>query len=386
MEADTEQQLNDKQNNKTMKKTRTIALYLVLALVALFASAVLVSMSQMAQPDLPVSVVLPLMSLALFVCMAFTQRNRSVAQATGGIDVEFWTSVLKEVLNPDNMFMSKSVDHGDSVLNGVAVHIPNAGAQPGVTRDRSSYPATAAQRTDVDLLYALVEYTTDPTHITKKEQTTIAYDKVASILRTHSSAIVNAFAADLNYNWSGVGAGQIVRTTGADSALNLSPSATGTRKIMTMADLSAAMTAMNKQNVPKEDRYALFPSGMYGELLDDPALKVRDYGAEADYKNGILGKLYGFNIMERSESTIFTNAGTPVKRAVGASAAATDNMAALLWQKDAVCHALGTVTPFQDNDNPFYYGDILSALARAGGRQMRNDGKGVISIVQTVGA
>lgn len=366
-----------------MKRTKLILTMLVMAVVAIVASALLVSMAQMARPDLPVGETMAVMSGAFFAFgMLRSQAPRSrVMQAIGGIDVEFWTSVLMDVLFPKNSFMMRSVDHGEHVLGGVVVHVPNAGAVPVLVRNRATYPATASQRNDVDLNYPLVEYTTDPTHITKNEQTTIAYDKVASILGTHSKVITKGIAEDLLYYWSAIGANQILRTTGAATTA-LAPGATGTRKMFTTADLSAAMTAMNLQDVDDEGRVCLLPSQMYEQLLNDPDLKKRDVAKEADYKNGILARLYGFDIMQRSSSTVFSEAATPVKKAVGAVAAATDNLAALCWQEDAVCRAAGTITPFQDNDNPFYYGDILSALARAGGRQMRNDGKGVISIVQ----
>ena len=370
-----------------MKRTKLIMHYLIAAFVALVAGALLVSMGQMVQPDLPTGSVLPLLSLALFAGTVFQFTPAAgVTQAIGGIDVEFWTTVLMDVLFPKNSFMQRSVDHGDYVLGGVVVHVPNAGAVPGLVRNRSVYPATAIQRTDVDLVYNLVEYTTEPTHITDKEKTTIAYDKVASVLRTHSQVITKGIADDMHYQWSAGAAAQILRTTGANGVNNMSPGATGTRKIITTGDLSRAMTAMNLQDVPEEGRVCLLPSQMYEELLNDPDLKKRDVAKEADYKNGILARLYGFDIMQRSTATVFTDAATPVKKAVGAAAAATDNLAALCWQESLVCKAAGTVKPFQDNDNPLYYGDILSALARAGGRQMRNDGKGVISIVQAAGA
>lgn len=367
-----------------MKNTKMFMKMIVMAVVALFAAAVLVGLGQMATPDLDVGVALPVVSLVLFLGMAFQPRATGVAQAIGGIDVEFWTSVLMDVLFPKNSFMMRSVDHSEYV-NGVQVHVPNAGVVPGLSRNRSVYPATAVQRTDVDLNYSIVEYTTDPTHITKKEQTTIAYDKVASVLRTHSQVIIKGIAEDIHYAWSATQASQILRTSGPDTAA-LTPGATGTRKALTASDLSAAQTALNLQDVPDEGRVCLLPSQMYEQLLNDPDLKKRDVAREADYKNGILAKLYGFDIMQRSAGTVFTGAATPVKKAVGAVAAATDHMAALCWQEDQVSRAVGEVKPFQDNDNPLYYGDLLSALARAGGAAIRNDKKGVISIVQTAGA
>ena len=37
---------------------------------------------------------------------------------------------------------------------------------------------------------------------------------------------------------------------------------------------------------------------------------------------------------------------------------------------------------FDNEDDPTYYGDIYSFLVRAGGRIMRNDNAGVLSIIQ----
>jgi hypothetical protein len=38
---------------------------------------------------------------------------------------------------------------------------------------------------------------------------------------------------------------------------------------------------------------------------------------------------------------------------------------------------------FEEINSPTMYGDTYSALVRAGGRIKRNDGKGVIALVQT---
>lgn len=56
--------------------------------------------------------------------------------------------------------------------------------------------------------------------------------------------------------------------------------------------------------------------------------------------------------------------------------------AALAWHEQSVCRALGEVKMYSNEDDPTYYGDIYSFLVRAGGRRMRNDGAGVLAIVQ----
>lgn len=44
--------------------------------------------------------------------------------------------------------------------------------------------------------------------------------------------------------------------------------------------------------------------------------------------------------------------------------------------------AIGQIKMFDDVNNPLYYGDIYSALVRAGGRARWSDGKGIVPIVQ----
>jgi hypothetical protein len=75
---------------------------------------------------------------------------------------------------------------------------------------------------------------------------------------------------------------------------------------------------------------------------------------------------------------------TPVPYEPEAAEATTDNGAGLFWQKDLVIRALGSHEMFEDLGNPTMYGDVYSALIRAGGRKKRNDGKGVVALVQIV--
>ena len=104
------------------------------------------------------------------------------------------------------------------------------------------------------------------------------------------------------------------------------------------------------------------------------------FQAGADIKNGVVGKLYGFNIMERSSVLSFAADGTP--NLPGQAIGATDNIAALCWSQNSVAKAKGDLKPFQDTDSPTYYGDIFSALVKFGGRCRRADWKGILAIVQ----
>lgn len=300
------------------------------------------------------------------------------------IQKEIWTDYLLENLYKANVFLQYCFRADQWVLAGKVVHIPTAGAKPTVVKNRSSLPASVTQRTDIDITYALDEFTTDPILIPDAETVELSYDKVDNVMNEHSQALNELIGDDILIKWAKSTGGAtttatLLRTTGGPVAAHL-PSATGNRNKFVKEDLKAARTAMNKANIPQGDRYALIDSDMMSQLLEDSDLMKRDNSQELIVKDGVIMKLYGFNLIERSHVLVFDNAGTPAVKALGAAAAATDNAAVLCWQKNSVEAAIGEVKFFEDEQNPTYYGDIYSALMRASGRIRR--AAGVVTIVQ----
>ena len=87
-----------------------------------------------------------------------------VPQGALGMSVvpEIWTDFIVGNLFKNNEFLLQSVDESQYVLQGSVVHVPQAGAPSGVKRNRTQLPATITRRSDVDVTYALDEFTTDP--------------------------------------------------------------------------------------------------------------------------------------------------------------------------------------------------------------------------------
>ena len=110
------------------------------------------------------------------------------------------------------------------------------------------------------------------------------------------------------------------------------------------------------------------------------ANEQRDFLAAYDEKNGVLGRIFGFSVLMRSEVMRYTGNGSPKNWAT--AGAPTDNAAALVWQRNSVERALGGARFFENLGDPTFYGDIYSSLLRIGGRIRRKDGKGVLAIVQ----
>lgn len=294
------------------------------------------------------------------------------------VQKEIWQRTIIEGLFADNDFLSKSVNDDMYVNEGKKVHIPNAGAPSGVVLNRSELPATAQKRTDQDVDYTLNELSTNPIVIPYADLVELSYNKRNSVIDQDRKQIIFMAAEAILKAWLPA-ADHRVSTTG-QGVPAWTPSATGLRKKITPADVSALQLRMNADNVPQTDRYLLLDAQMYQQLLDGMTqTQAIGFFQAADVKRGVMGMLYGFEVMVRS--TVYRFAADGTLKDLSAAGAATDLAGGLAWQRDSLSRALGEVVMFDSIDNPLYYGDIYSFLVRVGGAIRRYDKKGVYAIV-----
>lgn len=301
------------------------------------------------------------------------------------IQKEIWQDYIAKNLFKDNSFIAQAYNADRFVLNGKVVHIPQAGAKPNVVRNRANVPAAVVTRADSDITYAIDEYTTDPILIPNADTIELSYDKVSDVLSDHMSVLRDIISDWMLYNWvanlsgGGIVAPSIRTTGGATAPVG---DQTGNRKIFTKDELRKARTLFNKANISKEGRKVILPSEFMDQLDQDSDLLKRDFAKELDLTNGVITRLFGWDIIERSDVLIYDNAGTPAVKLPGALGAATDNFAALFFQKDCVERAQGEIRFFENLGDPAHYGDIYSGLVRMGGRKRRSDSAGVLACVQ----
>lgn len=294
------------------------------------------------------------------------------------LNKEIWVGTILEGFIPNNSFAAQSVDHSEYV-NGKTVHVPNAGTGAAIQKNRTSLPATIGTRTDQDLSYDLAIFTSDPLRTEKLAEVELSYDKRTSILAQTKENLQKAVMEEIMYNWV-PSSPSSVATSGAGAAAHI-PTATGSRKALTKADVLAVKTLMDKDDVPADGRYMLLDAVMYNQLLNDLTnAETMNFLAGANPETGVVGQYMGFQFYMRSKVLKTVAAGT--LKAWTSSAAATDSAAGLAWQKGCVSRALGSVEVFEDTDNPQYYGDIISMGMRAGGKHIRTDKNGVVLIYQ----
>lgn len=301
---------------------------------------------------------------------------------------EVWISDIQENLFANNEFINRATDHSMWISNKT-VHIPQAGANPDVKKNRSVLPATISQRTDTDLTYDMAEYTTDPILLTNIEELQINYAKRQSVLRQHIDTLGDVIANQTLYAWAPSGSTRIVRTSGTAVGTALAPTATGNRKAITLADILSLKSVLDNDKVPATGRVLLLPADMYNAqlLAIQDVYQAQSYGSSA-LPSGVVNRIHGFDIMVRPTVVVYDNTGTPVIKAVDADGtptteATTDNLGALAFHPNFVCKAMGTTDVFYDEDKPEYYGSIFSALVMHGAAKLRSDQKGIVALVQT---
>jgi hypothetical protein len=296
------------------------------------------------------------------------------------LNKQIWLNSIQENFYPDNSFASKSVDDSAFVDNKT-VHVPNAGAPSKVEVNRETKPATVSQRTDNELTYDIDELTTDPVYIPNVDTVELSYDKRQSVLANDRQQLQKEATQNLLYKWMPTEVAKYIKTTGIAAAAHTSSAATGNRLKITKEDVLSISTRMNEDDVPMSGRNLLLDPRMYNDLINNLTDKeLPAFLASANVQQGVMGSLYGFNVLMRSKVLRMTSAGALLKW--DADGQATEVAAALAWQENCVSRAIGDVKMFSKMDDPSYYGDIYSFLVRTGGAQRRYDKKGVIALVE----
>lgn len=296
------------------------------------------------------------------------------------IQKEIWVKDIQDTLFEGSEFIMAGSNH-DAFVDNKTVHVPQSGAFPNIAKNRSSLPATITQRTDTDLTYNLAEFTTDPILITDIDELQTSYAKRQSVLGQHSGLLNQRMGDEVANVWAPAGAG-VLRTTGNATADLPNGTATGTRNLITKADISKMAQKLDADKVPTNDRYLVLPVAMYYELFADDSIVRKDFGQAGNMLTGVVNELYGFKIFKRATTVMYNNQATAVKKAIGSADASTDCLGAFAFQKQMVASALGSIKVFADEDKPEYYGSLFSALIMQGATVLRAGGVGVVGLAQ----
>lgn len=265
---------------------------------------------------------------------------------------EHWVNTLTENLFADDTFVTRSIDHS-AFVDGEKVHVPNAGAKPTITKNGTTFPMEASQRTDADVNYAIDAYRTEPIYVQNAEQIQLNYDKINSVLMNAKSALQETMALSVLSNW-------ISKATGTGHCT--------TASTFKRETLLAVKLAFDKQDIPQSGRCIILTPEAYSSLFGDlQGAEQYAFSASANAERGTIGTLFGFDVYMRSK----------LDNAEGSK------VIAFAWHEGAVSRALGNTQIFENQNDALYFGDIISAEVLAGGAAIRNDKSGIYKVEAT---
>jgi hypothetical protein len=279
--------------------------------------------------------------------------------------------------------LTVATEEPSDFINSTKVHIPNAGSVPGTVRGDVVLPLAVTERTDLDHEYDLLKFRVKPQNVEWALKYQLSYDKIQSITKDLMGTLSQDMSKYMMSQWYYKATGSLVATTGTPTTTNwLGGSAAGSIKHITGADVRKAATIMDGQNVPSNDRYLILDYEMFWQLIGDLA-----YGSNRlEVVPGLgttLPEVYGFRVIQMPfVAAVDTSDNIKVPAAADASLtfASTDRPVGLAIQKSMASMAISSVTAFVNDNDPTYYGTILSAAVYGGGKYRRRDGKGIVAI------
>ncbi len=270
---------------------------------------------------------------------------------------EIWLSDIMEAFIPNRAFLSATTNMDQFVEND-KINLAEAGVDPNVLINNTTYPVPFAERSDTPLEIVLDVYDTEGTVLRNAELIELAYDKRSSVVAGHKNALLNKFSKKACHAYAPASNDTFTPvkvTTGAVS---------GGFKVITFQDLLDLKTAFDDLDAP-EDRMLVLNPTHFNQLAKQDLVLMKTIMQSND-------NLFGFKLFTFSQTPKY-NKSTGAKVAFGAAPApATDTIASVAWCQSEVMRALGTFDMFERLKDPEQKGDIINFQMRGIALPKRN--------------
>jgi len=265
------------------------------------------------------------------------------------IERELWIAMVKEGMIPNTSFLSRSVDMSEFVENN-KLHLAEAGVDPNVLIDTSTYPVPAAQRQDVPLELLLHTFDTENTIVRNVEEKETAYGKMDSVVRSHRNALTKKTSGFAAYNWSPTQDGALTPVIASSGAVNP----------------SGVKRTSFEDFLQMEAKYRTLDVDMNSLVAVLNAIHLADLMAEDMklYKEVLASnKLFSFSLFSFSGLPYFDTT-TGQKKAYGSVPGANDTQASLVYCDTEVMRAVGDTEVFVKYKDPGERGDVIGYQQR----------------------
>ncbi len=284
------------------------------------------------------------------------------------LNKQIWTSQIMKGFYPMASFLNYAKDYS-ALAEYDVINMADAGFDPTVLVNNTTYPISITQRADTPLSFELDLFETENTLVRSPESIEYAYDKMESVIYGHRMALqtktalkaAHAFAPNSDSQFT-----PVVRTTGDDNG-------EGYKRIK-IEDILKLKRKFDLMDIPVDKRFLVLDPRHTEDLI---LYDLKSFKDVTDFVNGTPKRFAGFNILEFTKNPVFDNT-TGVKKAFGAVATGNDVFSSFAFCSEEVMKADGTVKMFERLNDPELRGTVVGFDKRFIALPIRNKGIGAI--------
>lgn len=287
------------------------------------------------------------------------------------IEQSIWVKQIQKNFYPDSSFLKETTDFSGFV-NANMINIAEAGIDPKVLINNTTYPVPMAVRVDNNAELPLDEFATENTIVREAEKVQLSYDKVESVIFSHRLSLQTACATKAAHAIAPADHGDytpIIKTTG---------SVRNGVKSLTVADILDLKAVFDEMDAPLDGRILVLTSDHVRDLMLSDLDCFKDI---ADLVNGQPKRFAGFSIYPFTKCPSYDESGQ--KKAFGAASAENDRKASFAFCKSEVMRADGEFKMFSRLSDPEERGDIIGFAKRFICMPIRN--KAVAALLPDLG-
>lgn len=280
---------------------------------------------------------------------------------------QIWINQIKKNFYPDSSFLNV-VSNLNSLVDNDKINMVEAGIDPEVLINNTTYPIKVEQRVDKPIAIELDLFETTNTLVRRPEVIEYSYDQLESVIKGHretlrvstakKAAHAYAPASDTDYT-------PVIETSGNTD---------GNRKRLSFVDIVNLKSRFDAADMPLEKRYlVLNPLHVTDLLLED----IKLFKNLTDTKEGNVFNFAGFNILQFSK-TPFYELRDGVWLKCGFGAVNTGSFSSFAFLADEVMKADGEMHLYSKENDPEQRGTIVGFDKRFIALPFRNKGIGAI--------
>lgn len=286
-----------------------------------------------------------------------------------GLRKEVWIKQLMEKWYPDSSFLTYTKSFSNLVEND-AINLQEAGIDPDVLINNTTYPIAVNQRVDTPIQIVLDLFETKNTLVRYPEVIEYSYDQLESVLMGHRNVLINTTAQKAAHAYAPAQDTEftpVIKTKGAATP-------DGSRLRITMLDILDLKERYDLMDIPLDRRYlVLHPSHLTDLILEDTKI-FKDI---TDIVNGKPKRFAGFNMLQFSKPAIY-DYSTMQKKSFGAVAGPNDVFCSFSFFSDEVMKADGKIKMYRRDNDPLERGTIVGFDKRFIALPIRNKAIGSI--------